>query len=347
MYADSDPGALPSRSTIQDVALEAGVSTATVSRVLNRSGRVSPQTREVVLRAIERHKFSARRRGSRTKPLRDVVAVRCPYLLDDYFGVILSAVERSLRQRGKGLFLSAEAERGNEHNLPKLLRTEVTEGAVLVLPPEPSATLAELRAQEYPFVVVDPRTALPANIAAVSAAHLAGAQMATEHLIELGHSRIAAIAGPLNWIATDRRLLGYRAALAANGRLASEDLVRVGGEPTIAHGLLAARELLALPKPPTAIVAFNDKIAIGAMQAAAERGLAVPGDLSIVGFDDLELSRVVTPRLTTVRQSLEEMARMGVELLLRLIEGREIHTLHIELATELVVRGSTGPPRPA
>jgi LacI family transcriptional regulator len=332
------------RATIRDVASEAGVSTATVSRVLNDSANVAPQTRAAVRQAIERHGLTARRRRARVSPLHDVVAVRCPYMLDDYFGVILSAIERSLRQRGKVLLLSAEALAGDEPSLPELLWPEVTDGAVLILPPEPGPVLADLRRGGYPFVVVDPRTALPPDIAAVSAAHLAGARMATEHLLQLGHTRIAAIAGPLNWIATDDRLLGYRAALAAAGRLAPEGLVRVGGEPTIAHGAAAARALLDLADPPTAIVAFNDKIAIGALEAAAERGLRVPGDLSVVGFDDLELSRVVVPRLTTVRQPLEEMARLGVELLLRLVDGGEIDTLHIELATELVRRASTAPP---
>jgi len=336
--------ASPQRRTIVDVAREAGVSTATVSRVLNDSANVSPQTRAVVLAAIERSGLTARRRRERARPWAGVVAVRCPYVLDEYFGAILSAVARSLRERGKALMLSAEAVRGDEPSLPGLLRPEVTEGALLILPPEPGAVLAELSAGGYPFVVVDPRTALPPDIAAVSAAHLGGARLATEHLLRLGHTRIAAIAGPRNWIAAEGRLLGYRTALAASGRLAPKGLVREGGEPTIAHGLTAARALLALPRPPTAIVAFNDKVAIGAMDAAAERGLRVPGDLSVVGFDDLELSRVVTPRLTTVRQPLEEMARMGAELLLRLIDGREIDTLHVELATELIVRASTGPP---
>ena len=218
----TEPGSSPQRSTIRDVALEAGVSTATVSRVLNRSPKVSARTRAVVLETMERHSFTTRRRRSRAKPLRDLVAVRCPYLLTDYFGVILSAVARSLRLRGKGLFLSAEAAEGDEASLAELLRPEMTDGAVLILPPEPSAMLLDLRAQGYPFVVIDPRTALPADVAAVSAAHLTGSRLATEHLIELGHRRIAAIAGPLNWIATDGRLLGYRAALAATGRLAPE-----------------------------------------------------------------------------------------------------------------------------
>jgi LacI family transcriptional regulator, galactose operon repressor len=132
--------------------------------------------------------------------------------------------------------------------------------------------------------------------------------------------------------------------LANSGSLAPEEYVRHGGEPTITHGYEAAAELLDLPEPPTAIVAFNDKMAIGAIQAARERGLSVPADLSVVGFDDLDLSRSITPSLTTVRQPMEEMARVGVALLTRLIEGRPIDALHVELATELVVRESTGPP---
>ena len=330
--------------TIRDIATEAGVSTATVSRVLNDSGKVAPRTRAAVLEVIERHGLTARRRRAATPPqLRDIVAVRCPYKLDDYFGVILSAIERSLRHGGKVPLLSAEALEGDEPSLPELLKPEITEGAILILPPEPRDVLAGLRGTGFPFVVVDPRTALPSDVAAVSAAHLAGARLATEHLLRLGHDRIAAITGPRNWIAADERLLGYRAALAAAGKLAPEGLIQAGGEPTIAHGLAAARVLLDVPEPPTAIVAFNDKMAIGAMQAAAERGLNVPRDLSVIGFDDLELSRVVTPQLTTVRQPLEEMARLGVQLLLRLIGEREIETLHVELATELVVRASTAP----
>lgn len=273
--------------------------------------------------------------------MESVVMVRCPYVLDDYFGAILSTIARTLRQRGKTLMLSVEELDGED---PGLLRPGMTEGALLILPPEPGSALADLRTSGYPFVVVDQRTALPPDIAAVGSAHLAGARLATEHLLKLGHTRIAAIAGPRNWIAAEDRLLGYRTALAASGRLAPEELIREAGEPTIAHGLAAAHDLLSRPEPPTAIVAFNDKVAIGAMQAATERGLRVPDDLSVVGFDDLELSRVVTPRLTTVRQPLEEMARMGAELLLRLIDGREIDTLHVQLATELVVRDSTAKP---
>ena len=113
----------------------------------------------------------------------------------------------------------------------------------------------------------------------------------------------------------------------------------------VGGGIAAARRLLDLPEPPTAIFAFNDNLAIGAMQAAPERGLTVPDDLSVVGFDDVSLAGMVTPALTTVRQPLAEMGRMAVSLLTRLIEGQRIEALHVELATRLVVRASTAPPR--
>ena len=337
-------GPPPQRSTIRDIAAEAGVSTATVSRVLNETAGVSPQTRDLVLRAVEKHQFTGMRRRRRVSKVQNVVAVRCPYALTDYFGLLVSGVARSLRRYGKHIILSAEAEDGREPSLPDLLFADNTDGAILILPPEPGTVVTDLRARGYPFVVIDPRTPLPPDVASVSAAHLAGARAATEHLLQLGHRRIGAIAGPVEWLASDGRLTGYRAALAATGWLAPHELVCHVTEPAMEHGLEAARTLLDLPERPTAIVCFNDKIAIGALQAAAERGLQVPRDLSIVGFDASELSGVVVPKLTTVRQPLGEMARMGVELLIRLIDGRDIDTMHIELATELVIGASTGPP---
>ena len=124
--------------------------------------------------------------------------------------------------------------------------------------------------------------------------------------------------------------------------LADPALVRAA-EPTTAFGHTAAAELLDLPDPPTAIVGFNDKVAVGIIAAAADRGLRVPDDLSVTGFDDLDLAQATTPKLTTVRQPLEEMGRMAVGLLVRLLQRHQLDALHVELATELVVRGSTGP----
>lgn|SRR5487761_1813099 len=333
------------RPTIRDIADMVGVSVATVSRVLNNGPGVSAETRAVVLEAMERNSFTRWRRPPRAAHTPDLVAVRCPFILDEYFGVVVSDIASGLRQHGKFPVLSTDFGDGTAPTLQGALLTDVTEGALLVLPPEPTAVLSALRATDYPFVLVDPRTGPPADVASVSVAQLSGAQAATQHLIDLGHSRIAMIAGPTGQLSSDDRLLGFRAAMAGAGHAVPDEYVRSVWDPDVNHGQSVARALLDLPEPPTAIVAFNDKMAIGAMRAALERGLEVPKGLSVVGFDSLELGRLVQPPLTTVRQPIVEMARMGVELLMRLINGLEIETLHVELAADLVLRASTGPPR--
>jgi LacI family transcriptional regulator len=164
------------------------------------------------------------------------------------------------------------------------------------------------------------------------------------HLLGLGHRRIAQITGPRGWLATEDRRRGYHAALASAGIL-PDPALEVESIPEIPPGRAAAEQLLDLPERPTAIFAFNDNIAIGAVQAARERGLRVPDDLSVVGFDDVEPATIVSPALTTVRQPLAEMGRTAVSLLNRLLVRQRFETLHIELATRLVVRESTAPPR--
>jgi LacI family transcriptional regulator len=220
----------------------------------------------------------------------------------------------------------------------------VTEGALMMQPEESSAELVRLLDEGYRFVVLDPLMPLDQRIASVSAAHTSGADQAMRHLLELGHRRIAHITGPRGWVATEDRRRGYYAALASAGILLDLAL-EVESIPEIAPGRAAAEQLLDLPEPPTAIFAFNDNIAIGVIQAARDRGLSVPEDLSVVGFDDVEHATVVSPTLTTVRQPLAEMGRTAVSLLNRLLERQRFETLHVDLATRLVVRESTAPPR--
>jgi LacI family transcriptional regulator len=216
-------------------------------------------------------------------------------------------------------------------------------GAILILPPESPDELVGLRDRQFPFVVVDPRTPPPRDIAAVSAAHFAGARRLMAHLVGNGHRRVGIIGGPRDWLANDARLAGYAAPLADVGVLPAPELLRNVVEPNTDNGYRAAGELLDQRPRPTAIVAFNDKMAVGALWAATERGLRVPDDLSIAGFDDIDVSRATQPMLTTVRQPLEEMGRMAVTLLMRLLERHAVEALHVSLATELIVRGSTGP----
>jgi LacI family transcriptional regulator len=331
------------RATVRDVAVATGVSIATVSRVLNQQGTVAPETRRLVERAVEELGLRAPGpRGGTAKPVAGAVFVRCPYVLTDYFGLIVSSIAEAVARHGRQVVLDAGEAAQPEQVLSRLPAQRGIGGAILILPPEPSDELVRLGARRFPFVVVDPRTTLPRDIPSVSAAHQSGARQVTAHLTSLGHTRIGVIAGPREWLAADARLSGHSAALAEVGILRDPALTR-HVEPTVAHGYRAAAELLDLDPRPTAVVAFNDKAAIGALQAATERGLSVPADLSITGFDDLDLSRATTPQLTTVRQPLQEMGRMAVSLLIRLLDRHELEALHVELATELIVRGSTGP----
>jgi len=330
------------RVTVRDIAAQTGVSIATVSRVLNGQAHVAPETRELVRQAAER--LRARGPGSRTGSARvaqDAVYVRCPYILTDYFGLIVSSVAETLALHGRAVVLDAGTAAQQATMLPSLPSRPGTEGAIVILPPEPGEQLTALRARGFPFVVVDPRTPVPRDIAAVSAAHFAGARSITAHLAGLGHRRIGVIAGPHNWLAGQARLAGHAAALAEAGVLHPPELTRAG-EPTAEFGYRAACELLDLHPRPTALACFNDKTAVGALAAAARRGLRVPADLSVTGFDDIDLAQATSPMLTTARQPLAEMGRIAVSLLIRLLDGHQVEALHVELATDLIVRASTG-----
>jgi LacI family transcriptional regulator len=334
------------RATIRDIADLAGVSIATVSRVLNDRPDVAPETRENVLQVVREHGFSTNR-GARglSSGRTGMIGLTLPLVADAYFGPMLSGAAEALYERDMRIVLAPTLhEHDREVSLLERLMRGTTDGAILMLPEESVAELLMLQRQGFPFVVVDPREPPPEGIACVAAMHAAGAKEATEHLLALGHRRIGAIAGAPGWYATEERLLGFRAALAGAGILLDPELV-VYSDWRIPSGTIAAQQLLALDDPPTAIFGFNDNVAIGALHAAHSRGLTVPDDLSVVGFDDTEPAVIVTPRLTSVRQPLAEMGRTGVSLLMRIIEGQRVDALRMELSTKLVIRESTAPPK--
>jgi LacI family transcriptional regulator len=340
----SGGAAATGRVTVRAIAAETGLSIATVSRVLNGGDNVAAETRKRVRQVVERlgDRAPRPRRRSSARATRPPVFVRCPYLLTDYFGHIVTSVAESLALHGQGMLLDAGDAVAGAAAVRELPRRHDARGAILILPPEPAADLEALAARGYPFVVVDPRTAMPRGIVSVSAAHFAGARAVTRHLIELGHRRIGVITGPPDWRTRDDRVGGHLAALAEAGVLGHPGLLR-HGEPAARTGARAGAELLGLRPRPTALACFNDKVAVGAMEAAAARGLRVPADLSVVGFDDIDVSRATTPRLTTVRQPLREMGRTAVTMLMRQLDGHDHEALSMELETRLVVRDSTGP----
>jgi len=332
------------RPTIREIAALAGVSTATVSRVVNHSGYVSEQTRRVVERVVREHGYSANRSarglsGGRT----GLVGVTVPRIHPAYFSVMVAGVTEALYEQDMRIVLCPTLhEHDREVSLLERLMHGTTDCALLVLPEESSRELRTLMDHGFRFVVLDPRKRIDERVPTVSAAHMAGADQATMHLLELGHRRIAAITGPRGWMATDERLRGYHAALASAGVLPDPSLV-IESNFEVGGGHAAANALLSMAEPPTAVFAFNDQMAIGAMQAMLERGLRVPDDVSVVGFDDTAEAEIVTPHLTTVHQPLAEIGRMGVSLLTRLLDGQRVEALHVELETKLVVRDSTAP----
>lgn len=333
------------RVTVRAVAAAAGLSVATVSRVLNDRENVSAATRQRVREVVERlgERAPEPRRSPAQGP-RPPVFVRCPYLLTDYFGHIVTSVAETLALHGQEMVLDAGEATLRSSVVRNLPARKDARGAVLILPPESRTDLEALVARGYPFVIVDPRISVPRKTVSISAAHFSGARAVTRHLIGLGHRRIAVISGPPSWRARDDRVGGHLAALSEAGLLGDPALMR-HGEPAAHTGVAAGGELLGLPAParPTAIVCFNDKVAVGVLEAAKTRGIRVPEELSVAGFDDIDVSRATTPRLTTVRQPLQEMGRVAVTMLMRQLEGHAHEALSIELATELIVRESTGP----
>jgi LacI family transcriptional regulator len=344
-------GARQDRVTIRQVAEAAGVSIATVSRVVNGHADVSAGTRQAVELVLRERGYPAGSRRSRmnqptgTTGTTGLIGVTMPFVNPGYFAYILSgATEALYEQHLRAVLCPTRHSHERETSLLDQLASGDADGAILVLPEESAGELEAIAAHGFPFVVVDPRTEVPDGIPVVRAAHSSGATQATRHLLSLGHRRIGVIGGPEGWIATRERLRGYYGELASAGVLPDEALVRYSNF-RVDGGRAEAAALLDLPEPPTAIFAFNDSMAIGVMREAAARGLRVPDDCSVVGFDDTVEATAAVPSLTTVRQPLAELGRTAVSVLLRQLSNSGFEPLRIELETRLVARSSTAKPR--
>ena len=332
------------RITITAIAKAAGVSVPTVSRVVNGRSDVSPQTRRRVEELLREHGYrrqvTARRRA--TARLIDLVFndLDSPWAVE-----ILRGVEDVGHTAGVGTVISAVHRRSTPtRQWLQNVRERATDGVILVLTDLAQPVHAELRQLGVPVVVVDPVGASDLDVPTIGATNWAGGMRATEHLLALGHRRIGFIEGPPRLLCSRARLDGYRAALDAAGVDVDRQLVREG-DFYHESGFAGGAALLDLVDPPTAIFASSDQMAFGVYEAVRRRGLRVPDDVSVVGFDDLPEVRWSSPPLTTVRQPLTEMGRLAARTVLRLAEGETVESTGIELATELVVRESTAPYR--
>jgi LacI family transcriptional regulator len=330
------------RVTIRDVAEKAGVSVATVSKVINDRYGVAAGTNARVRAVIDELGYEASiaaqsLRNHRTNVIGILVADIEPFSAE-----LLKGAAKAIRETGFELVVYSAGGRAADHvgwearYLSRLSGTLI-DGAILVTP-----TVVDVH-YGAPIVAVDPHTG-PSSLPTIDSDNLRGGQLATEHLLALGHRRIAMVAGRPDLQSAQLREGGYREALAVAGIPFDGELVQAGNyEPVLSAE--AARRLLDRPDPPTAIFAANDTSAIATLDVAAERGLRVPEDLSVVGFDNIPESALCSPPLTTVEQSMGEMGRHAIDLLVRLIRGEDIERTHVTLDTELVLRSSTAGPR--
>jgi DNA-binding LacI/PurR family transcriptional regulator len=337
-----EPLSTGTQARIADVAARAGVGVATVSRVLNGRANVRPATRDRVLDAIRTLNYrpsSVARNLSLQRTM--VIGALLPWFTNP------SAVQR-VRGIVDGLSGSAydlmvfdiESEDRQRRAFELFDRGDRADGLLVVSTNPPDLEVERINAAGLPCILVD---AVHASLPSIAVDDVAGGEMATRHLIELGHRRIALIGDPppefrFDW--SRDRTRGYEQALSRAGIDVRPEYVREGTRLLhVARGIAA--ELLALPGRPTAVFAASDTQAIGAIEAARALGIRVPEELSVIGFDDIEVASYVG--LTTVRQPLFESGRRGAELLLRALSGRQVDVRTELLPLELVVRSTTGP----
>jgi LacI family transcriptional regulator len=334
------------RATLANVAASAGVSVATVSKVLNGRDDVAPATRALVQELLHEHDYVARRGRPARSP---TIELFFHGQLNAYHTEVLQGVVEAAAEAGVAVVVSMRprGQRGAEASRPAAWARELAaagrQAAILVTSELAAADLTALTRARIPVVVIDPLNLPSARVTSVGSTNFAGGLLATRHLLDLGHRRIAYLGGPAAAACDQARMHGYRGAMQAAGAPVPDEYVRTG-RFSYEHGVAGGAALLDLPAPPTAVFAGSDETALGVIEAARGRGLRIPEDLSVVGFDDTPVARLAAPPLTTVRQPLREMGAVAVRTALRLAAGERVDSHHVELATELVARQSTARP---
>lgn len=329
------------RATIHDVAAAAGVSVATVSKAVNGRYGVAPETAARVLHAVDELGYESSLVASSMRSRRTGVIGVLVAGFEPFSAEILKGVGAALHDSHYDLLAYSGSRRGNgegweRRSLSRLSGTLI-DGVIMVTPTVVNVTV------DVPIVAVDPHTGR-ADLPTVESDSRGGAREAVDYLVGLGHRRIAFVAGRPDLKSSRLRDAGYREALAAAGLPIDPDLVRVGFYDA-GTAREAARTLLTQSRRPTAVFAANDLSAIAIIEVAHDLGLDVPGDLSVVGFDDVpEASRLVTP-LTTVRQPMQRIGQTAAEMLTALMAGETLASTHVLLPTRLIPRATTAGPR--
>lgn len=330
-------------ATIRDIARAAGVSVATVSKVLNDYKTVSRATREKVLALVSEMQFRPNEAARSLVGRRSMTIgiLLTAGLSNPFFVHLLGGIDEALKERSYDLIYLAQLSAHPEYNFVQHCRSRNVEGVLAFGFQLGELDADKLVASGIPTLFIDLNLTGP-RAGYISSDNTEAVRGTVGYLAGLGHRRIAFVAGLPGSYVGESRLAGYREGMEAAGLPISAELVAVG-DFTQETGYRGVQQLLELPERPTAIICCSDKAAIGALQAAREAGVAVPDELSVVGFDDIDEARVVHPPLTTVRQDMPRLGRLAIELLDRLITEPSGSPPVVITPTELLVRGTTGP----
>jgi LacI family repressor for deo operon, udp, cdd, tsx, nupC, and nupG len=329
---------------IYEVAKRAGVSTATVSRVLSRPQVVAPETRRRVLQAVKVMAYAPNSAAKNLRTLRSgKLLVTVPDIANPFFSLILQGIEDAAQREGQAvLFGDTQNDEKREERYAMMLQRKEADGLIFLghRLPKVAADMVRAAAPGCAPVVngceYNPRLRIPS----VHIDNAAAASEAMEHLYSLGHRRIGIVTGPLVSPLSRERLRG--ATMRARAEGAEHEFVVMHGDFSIESGVIAAERLLERAERPTAVFCFNDEMAMGVLQATRRHSLRVPQDLSIVGFDDIRFARHTDPALTTIAQPMREIGEGTVRLLLDILSGKIAAPASVTLPHSLVVRGSTG-----
>ncbi|GAB3954876.1 LacI family DNA-binding transcriptional regulator [Kribbella albertanoniae] len=327
--------------TLATVASNAGVSIATVSKVLNGRSDVSSATRARVQDLLAQHGYVGRRPET---VVRESVELFYQGAVNNYSVEIIQGVVVAGQAAGIDVVLNAHPrhESSATDRASRWIRELIAGGrraAIGITSELTDADLAALARARLPLVVIDPANIPEPDVTSVGSTNFAGGMAATQHLLDLGHRRIAYLGGQPTSGCNQARLSGFRSAMEAAGASVPKNYIWQR-DFLYDDGVAGGTVLLDLPDRPTAIFAGSDEVALGVMEAARARGLRIPEDLSVVGFDDTQVARLASPPLTTVKQPLREMGAVALRTALRLAAGETVDSHHVELATTLIIRGS-------
>ncbi|MBM7587333.1 LacI family repressor for deo operon, udp, cdd, tsx, nupC, and nupG [Bacillus pakistanensis] len=326
---------------LKEVAERANVSTATVSRVLSNTGKVTEKTRKKVLAAMEELNYQPNFLARQLRKLETkTILVVVPDIANTFFSKVIRGIESVALQNDYQVLLGdSQNNSQSESQYLNHLRYKQVDGVILLTARTDSRLIEDL-SDDYP-VVLACEYLEGSRIPTVSIDNISSARKITDHLIKQGHQRIAHISGPMNIILGRDRLKGYEQAMTQNRYEIDQVLVQEG-DFSYESGYKLMEKFLALQNPPTAVFAANDEMAIGAIKAIKKHRLSVPEDIAVVGFDDIEMASIIEPELTTVAQPTFEIGSTAMDLLLCLMKKEQLTKKQYVLEDQLVIRQSCG-----